>query len=95
MTKLCDAKNLGSTDAGYVATLMPDLAFGFIPKSVGASDTTKVRMYYWQYPDDGNGWRVPLVGANARDGARAGPLAFDVGWPASSAGVVFGSRAGF
>ena len=95
MTKLCDAKNLGSTDEGYVKTLMPDLAFGFIPKSVGASDITKVRMYYWQYPDSGNGWRVPLVGAGARSGALAGPLAFGVGNPASYADVAVGSRAGF
>ena len=95
MTKLCDAKNLGSTDYGYVATLMPSLAFGFIPKSVGASSTTKARFHYWQYPDNGNGWRVPLVGAGANYGADASPLALLVYDAAGSAYVAIGARAGF
>ena len=95
MTKLCDAKNLGATDAGYVATLMPSLAFGFIPKSVGASNSTKARFYYWQYPDNNNGWRVPLVGAYANFGADASPLALAVYSPASDAVVLIGARAGF
>lgn len=96
MTLLGNMPNIGSTNEGYVASLVSGLTAGaMIPASVGASSTTKLRSYYWQYPSNGNGWRAPVVGAGAVSGARAAPLALDVYYPSSLVDVAVGARAGF
>ena len=95
MALLGNMPNLGASANGYVSTLMPNLATGFLAASIGATSSTKARSYIWQYPDNGNGWRAPYVGGYADCGARAAPGSLGVGDPASTSSVSFGSRAGF
>lgn len=95
MALLGNMPNLGASANGYVSTLMPNLATGFLAASIGATSSTKARSYIWQYPDNGNGWRAPIVGGSAGHGAPAAPGSLDVNAPASLSYVNIGSRAGF
>lgn len=96
MTLLGNMPNIGSTNEGYTAALVANLTAGaMIPASVGASSTTKLRSYYWQYSANSNGWRAAYVGAAAVDGARAAPLTLLVSDPSSLVAVSIGARAGF
>lgn len=96
MTLLGNMPNIGSTNEGYTSSLVLGLTAGaMIPAGVGASSTTKLRSYYWQYSSNGNGWRAPLVGADAGSGAQAAPLTLNVSNPSSIVNVNFGARAGF
>lgn len=96
MTLLGNMPNIGSTNEGYVSALMPNLTAGaMIGAAVGASSTTKLRSYLWQYSSNSNGWRAPCVGAGAANGALAAPLPLDVAYPSSIVFVNFGARAGF
>jgi len=70
MKHLCDASYIGA-DAGYISNI--EEATGFIPSAVGASSTTDLCDYYYQYSQVGSDfWRVVLVGGNARHGDVAG-----------------------
>lgn len=95
MTSLGSMPNLGASANGYVATLMANLACGFIGASIGATSSTKFRSYLWQYPDNGNNWRAPFVGGYAVDGAQAAPGSLSLSNAASFAYVLVGGRAGF
>ncbi len=72
MQLLCNASYIG-TDAGWSSDIMN--CVGFIPSAVGASDTTKITDYYWQYNTNGQGWRAPFFGGNSKYGSYAGGFA--------------------
>jgi len=70
MKHLCDASYIGA-DAGYISNI--EEATGFIPSAVGASSTTDLCDYYYQYSQVGRDyWRVVLAGGHASDGGTAG-----------------------
>lgn len=94
MQKLVDANNIGATNSGYGLSLTPGIT-GFIPKTVGASSTTKLCSYYHQYSSNAAGGRAPIVGALALDGAIGGPLALAVDAGAATSAVTLGARAAF
>lgn len=76
MTYLCDASYIG-TNGGYISNI--ENVIGFIPKTVGASSTTKLGDYYEQYSEASkNYWRVVLLGGDVADGGRAGGFALSV-----------------
>jgi len=97
MTKLWDMTNFGAANLGYTATLRENIV-GFMPDSLGGTDTTKARQHTWQYGYDAAAtkpWRAPYVGADANDGAVAGPLALFLGSASGDSGGGIGARAGF
>ena len=94
MTLVTANTNLGATNAGYVSAL-EGASFGFIGSAVAGSSTTKVSDYYYQYSNNGNGWRAPCVGGHASSGAEAGLFCLDVYYPSSRSYVAIGSRAAF
>jgi hypothetical protein len=63
---LGDAVTLIGTN-GYSATLLQILE-GFLPKTVGASSSTKITDYYYQ----DSGWRVARLGGGSDNGVKAG-----------------------
>ena len=70
MSHICDASYIGA-NAGYIGNI--ENVIGFIPKTVGASSTTKLCDYYYQYSEAGrNYWRLVLVGGIAFYGVPAG-----------------------
>ena len=87
MKLLVNATNIGVTNAGYVSNL--ENCVGFIPSAVGASSTSKITDYYYQYSTNGGGWRVPLFGGVSSDGAAAGSfyLASVFGWAYVGVGI--------
>ncbi len=95
MALLGNMPNLGTSANGYVSTLMSNLATGFIAASIGATSSTKARSYLWQYPDNGNNWRAPVVGGDAEHGTPAAPGSLYLSSPASLSHVTIGARAGF
>lgn len=94
MTLVAANTNLGVTNAGYISAL-ENAAYGFIGSAVAGSSTTKVPDYYYQYSNNGNGWRAPYVGGDANGGAVAGLFCLNVANPSSSSNVSVGSRAAF
>ena len=81
--------------SGAYMSGLADISTGFIghgAKMTGASNT-HVGDYYWEYYNNGNGWRVPLVGASA--GGPAGVFALNVATASSDSGVSIGSRVAF
>lgn len=95
MVKLADMPNLRPTDEGYVASLMPSLVCGFIPASVGATNTTKARSYLWQFAANAAGWRAPSCGGLATYGSQAAPGSLALASGSALALVNVGARAGF
>lgn len=94
MTLVSANTNLGATNAGYISAL-ENAAFGFLGSAVAGTSTTKVPDYYYQYSNNGNGWRAPCVGGGAAVGAEAGLFFLSVFDPSSLSLVPVGSRAGF
>jgi len=94
MTLVSANTNLGVANAGYISAL-ENAAYGFIGSAVAGSSTTKVPDYYYQYSNNGSGWRAPCVGGLALDGAVAGLFFLHVYYPSSNSDVIIGSRAGF
>ena len=83
--------------SGAYMSGLADISTGFIghgAKMTGASNT-HVGDYYWEYYNNGNGWRVPLVGTNAYYGGPAGVFALYVYNASSNSHVNFGSRVAF
>jgi hypothetical protein len=80
MALLCYATNIGVGNEGYSSNI--ENCIGFIPSAIGASSTTKITDYYWQYSTNGGGWRVPFFGGYSRHGGLAGAFAIgsDYGW---------------
>jgi len=75
MKHLCDASYIGA-DAGYISNI--EEATGFIPSAVGASSTTDLCDYYYQYSQVGRDyWRVVLAGYTAVAGGAAGVFALN------------------
>ena len=72
--------------SGWQATLQPNI--GFLPASVGGSNTTKITDYYWYYSD----WRVAGVGGSASHGSGAGLFALYADGSSSGAGSAIGGR---
>ena len=94
MTLVSANTNLGATNAGYISAL-ENAAYGFIGSAVAGTSSTKVPDYYYQYSNNGNGWRAPCVGGDAVSGAVAGLFFLYVNDPSSVSNVYFGSRAAF
>ena len=78
MILLKNITNLGATDAGYQYYL-ENISSGFLPSAVGGSSSTRQGDYYWQYPDNGGGWRLVMVSGRANYGVLAGAFTLDVG----------------
>jgi len=89
MHLLVNATYIG-TDTGWSSNI--ENTIGFIPSAVGASNTTKITDYYWQYNTNGQGWRAPFFGGNADNGSSAGAFALDSSYGVSVLSVTFGSR---
>ena len=73
MQLLVNATNIGATNEAYESNV--ENCTGFIPSAVGASSTTKLTDYYWQYSSNGNGWRAPFFGAASVNGSGSGVFA--------------------
>jgi len=70
VAKLCDASYVGDYQ-GSISDI--ENVVGFIPKAVGASSTTKVCDFYYQYSSEYmDYWRIPMFGDIAYLGDRAG-----------------------
>ena len=78
---------------GYISGLA-DISNGFIGNAMSGASNTYVGDYYWQYAG-GSGWSLPLVGAAANYGSRAGAFALGVSDASSSSGVNVSSRLAF
>jgi len=90
MKHLCDAPYIG-TLAGYTSNI--ENVIGFIPSAVGASSTTDICDYYYQYSElSRDYWRVVLVGSYATDGGLAGVFSLDATYAWSYAAAAFGGR---
>lgn len=72
---------------GYPATIS-QIGTGFLPKSVGASSSTKLTDYYYQ----ATGWRVALVGGSASGGVGAGGFDCNLHDASGNADRVIGGR---
>ena len=94
MTLVSANTNLGATNAGYISAL-ENASYGFLGSAVAGSSTTKVPDMYYQYSNNGSGWRAPFVGGCAYSGAVAGFFCLDVINPSSASSVDLGSRAAF
>ena len=70
MQLLVNATNIGVTSEGWISNI--ENVVGFIPNAVGASSTTKLTDYYWQYSSNGQGWRVPFFGLSSAYGGMSG-----------------------
>ena len=84
---LCDASYIDA-NADYISNI--ENVFGFIPSVVGASSTTKLTDYYYQYSVvDRDFWRVVCAGGTAGYGGRAGVFSlYSVGaWSLAAADV--------
>jgi len=71
---------------GWQNTL-EQISAGFLPASVGASETTKITDYYYQVA----GWRVALLGGVASYGASAGGFDWTLG---SASGTLYANIGG-
>ena len=70
MKHLCDAQYIGAND-GYIKNI--NNVTGFIPSESGASSTTYLTDYYYQYSEsDRDYWRVVLIGRDANYGSTVG-----------------------
>lgn len=90
MQHLCDASYIGTT-AGYISNI--EEVTGFIPSAVGASSTTDLCDYYYQYSEVGRDyWRVVLAGSYATGGGKAGVLALNAANAWSHGAVLVAGR---
>lgn len=90
MQHLADASYIGTND-GYISNI--ESVVGFIPSSVGASSTTKLTDYYYQYSESGRDyWRLPHVGGHAVYGGEAGVFSLTVSSAWSYDAAPVGSR---
>ena len=90
MQHLCDASYIG-TFGGYISNI--ENVIGFIPSAVGASSSTKLCDYYWQYSEvSRNYWRLVMVGGKALYGVKGGVFALSVDGAWSDAGVNISSH---
>ena len=78
---------------GYISGLA-DISNGFIGNAMSGASNTYVGDYYWQYAD-GSGWSLPMVGAYASYGSRAGAFALYVISASSHSDVHISSRLAF
>ena len=78
---------------GYISGLA-DISNGFIGNAMSGASNTYVGDYYWQYAG-GSGWSLPMVGANATDGSRAGAFRLSVADASSYSNVHISSRLAF
>ena len=76
--------------SGYSATLL-QISTGFLPKTVGASSSTKLTDYYSQ----SSGWRVALLGGNSNHGAQAGGFCWNLALSSADLYRYFGGRLSF
>ena len=78
---------------GYISGLA-DISNGFIGNAMSGASNTYVGDYYWQYAG-GSGWSLPVVGANAANGSRAGAFTLGVDAASSHSYVHMSSRLAF
>ena len=78
---------------GYISELA-DISTGFLGTTLSGASNTYVGDYYWQYAD-GSGWSLPMVGAHAEYGARAGAFTLHVYDASSNSYVYISSRLAF
>jgi hypothetical protein len=64
---------------------------GFLPKSVGASSSTKITDNYWQ----SSGWRVAFVGGYSNDGVSVGLFYWSLDYSSADSTRAIGTRLGF
>jgi len=81
------------TSGGYISGLA-DISNGFIGNAMSGASNTYVGDYYWQYAG-GSGWSLPMVGAAAGDGSRAGAFTLHVSNASSNSSVSKSSRLAF
>ena len=81
------------TSGGYISGLA-DISNGFIGNAMSGASNTYVGDYYWQYAG-GSGWSLPIVGAAADRGSRAGAFTLAVDDASSSSYVGTSSRLAF
>ena len=79
-----------SNSSGYVTNLK-DLNGIFLPSAVGGSTSTYLTDYYWQ----ATGWRAPLFGGSASDGATAGAFCWACNLASSLVARGVGARLAF
>lgn len=94
MVLLRNIANLGSTDDDYQYYL-ENISSGFLPSAVGGSSSTRQGDYYWQYPDNGNNFRLVLVGASALSGLLSGGFSLYADHGFTYANAYFGVRVCF
>jgi len=94
MILLKNVTNLGATDDGYQYYL-ENINSGFLPSAVGGSASTRQGDYYYQYPDNGSGWRLVLVAGRTAAGVAAGAFALAALHVFSADDVVIGARVCF
>lgn len=75
---------------GYQNTLQ-SISEGFLPKTVGASSSTKLTDYYYQ----NTGWRVALFGGNSYDGVAAGGFSWLLTYSSADLDRNIGGRLSF
>ena len=75
---------------GYINTLL-SIMRGFLPKSMGASSSTKITDYYWQ----SSSWQVALVGGVSDTGIRAGFFCWHLSASSANSTRNIGARLGF
>ena len=78
---------------GYISGLA-DISNGFIGNAMSGASNTYVGDYYDQFAD-GSGWSLPMVGAYASIGSRAGAFALHVYYASSASYVDRSSRLAF
>lgn len=83
--------------SGAYMSGLANISTGFIGhgSKMGGTSNTYVGDYYWQYYNNGNGWRVPRVGAGADRGGLAGAFTLGVDTASANSLVDVGSRAAF
>jgi len=90
MKHICDATYIG-VSSDYAANI--ENVVGFIPSTVGASSTTKLTDYYYQYSEVGRDyWRVFRVGGYVDGGGSAGAFSVDARYAWSYASARIGGR---
>jgi len=91
MKHLVDATNIGDGLAGYTSNI--ENVIGFIPSAIGASSTTKITDYYYQYSEVGRDyWRVFLFGGASASSVTAGGFGVYASDPWSGSGVSIAGR---
>jgi hypothetical protein len=73
---------------------LADISNGFIGNAMSGASNTYVGDYYYQYAG-GSGWSLPMVGATADSGSKAGAFALNVNSASSTSDVHKSSRLAF